>query len=274
MKPIVESACQGNMAFNIHIHMNLHSVGQAGCGRYFPASEASLSQTTTSQTLVNHVRNCRRCPIEIREELELMKRVKGNVESKITDNKPRHGGRKVFFHRLWCRIQRIPLPKQEKIEESPGKTPNITRSNSSPGSSGKKRKKSIDIGHEEEPPVKKSAILETSKSHDANIEVKMDRESPSMNNISTAFQGSARLSRGDDPHWLSDACCFIRRELVEVFTASEDDVDSANATSPGQVGVRCVYCAQLPRDARPKGHAYFPTSVAGIQDVVSDLQRR
>jgi hypothetical protein len=60
-----------------------HCVGQAGCGRYFPASEASLSQTTTSQTLVNHVRNCRRCPMEIREELELMKRAKTQYESKV-----------------------------------------------------------------------------------------------------------------------------------------------------------------------------------------------
>jgi hypothetical protein len=93
-----------------------HCVGQAGCGRYFPASEASLSQTTTSQTVVNHVRNCRRCPIEIREELELMKRSKNGPDYKKQqghsgDNKPKHGGRKVFFHRLWCRIQRIPLPK-------------------------------------------------------------------------------------------------------------------------------------------------------------------
>lgn len=199
-----------------------------------------------------------------------MKRVKGNVESKFTDNKPRHGGRKVFFHRLCCRIQRIPLPKQEKIEESPSKAP---RSNSSPGSSGKKRKKSV-VDSEEEPPTKKSSTLETSKSHDTNTEVNTDCESPSMNDISPIFQGSARLSRGDDPHWLSDACCFIRRELVEVFTASKEDVDGTNVTSPGQVGVRCVYCAQLPREARPKGHAYFPTSVAGIQDVVSDLQRR
>lgn len=59
-----------------------HCVGQAGCGRYFPATEASLSQTTTSQTIVNHVRNCRRCPIEIREQLELMKRAKAGPDYK------------------------------------------------------------------------------------------------------------------------------------------------------------------------------------------------
>ena len=81
-----------------------HCVGQAGCGRYFPASEASLSQTTTSQTIMNHVRNCRRCPIEIRENLELMKRNRMGPDGKRSD-KPKHGGRKVFFHRLWCRIQ-------------------------------------------------------------------------------------------------------------------------------------------------------------------------
>ena len=59
-----------------------HCIGQAGCGRYFPASEASLSQTTTSQTIVNPVRNCRRCPIEIREQLELMKRAKAGPDFK------------------------------------------------------------------------------------------------------------------------------------------------------------------------------------------------
>ena len=53
-----------------------HCVGQAGCGRYFPASEASLSQTTTSQTIINHVRNCRRCPLEVRKQLEMMRRAK------------------------------------------------------------------------------------------------------------------------------------------------------------------------------------------------------
>jgi hypothetical protein len=61
-----------------------HCVGQAGCGRYFPATEASLSQTTTSQTIANHVRNCRRCPIDIREQLEFMKMSK-SVSKKVCE---------------------------------------------------------------------------------------------------------------------------------------------------------------------------------------------
>ncbi|KAL3801081.1 hypothetical protein HJC23_002374 [Cyclotella cryptica] len=261
-----------------------HCVGQAGCGRYFPASEASLSQTTTSQTLVNHVRNCRRCPIEVREELELMKRAKGNYESKNNDNKPRHGGRKVFFHRLWCRIQRIPLPKHEKIEDLPQKTPNRQKSLSSPSSSGRKRKKSVDTDHDDEEtgPEKKLTKhdgIDVSGSFDNSGKLKdatiSTNESHIKTQISPAFHGSIRLARGDDSSWLSDACCFIRSNLVEAFTASEAEVDDVNATSPGQVGVRCLYCAKnLSANDRPKGHVHFPSSVAGIQDAVSDLNRR
>jgi len=95
-------------------------VGQAGCGRYFPASEASLSQTTTSQTILNHVRNCRRCPVERRENLELMKRSKMGPDGKRFE-KPKHGGRKIFFHRLWCRIQGLPIDEIENIEVKIGR---------------------------------------------------------------------------------------------------------------------------------------------------------
>lgn len=244
-----------------------HCVGQAGCGRYFPASEASLSQTTTSQTLVNHVRNCRRCPIEVREELELMKRSKNNnFDSKNSDSKPRHGGRKVFFHRLWCRIQRIPLPKHEKIEDSP----HSKTSKSTPGSSGRKRKKSADMDRDDS--AKKSA--KTDEDHDDN-ELESAYIDPALKGyISTAFVGSVRLARGDDHHWLSDACCFVRKELVEAFVAKAEDMEDATCTSLGQVGIRCVYCSRNPVESRPKGHAYYPSSVAGVQDAVSDLQRR
>jgi hypothetical protein len=193
------------------------------------------------------------------------------IDTKNHDNKPRHGGRKVFFHRLWCRIQRIPLPKYEKIEDSPtGKSPGRPRSLSSPTSSGRKRKKSIDVDHDEESPARKYSKDE-SEMHDEMLD---ESHSKDEDFISMAFQGSIRLSRKDDPHWLSDSCCFIRKELVEAFTATEEDIDGVNATYLGQVGIRCVYCAKNQIKDRPKGHAYYPMSVAGIQDAVSDLQRR
>lgn len=89
------------------------------------------------------------------------------------------------------------------------------------------------------------------------------------------FKGRVRLSREDDPHWLSDAQCFIRQELTEVFTAGDDDIALGGASENGQVGVRCVYCAKnRSLEDRPSGHAYYPSSVSSIQQAVSDLQRR
>lgn len=95
-------------------------VGQAGRGRYFPATETSLSQTTTSQTILNHVMSCQHVPIDIRQKLDLMKRSKIGPDGKKC-KKPRHGGRKVFFHRLWCRIQGMPIDEMENIEVKIGR---------------------------------------------------------------------------------------------------------------------------------------------------------
>ena len=90
-----------------------HCFGQARCARYFPASEVALSQSLMFQQISNHVLNCRRCPIATRESLELMKRMKLFPDGKIV-NKPKHGGRKEFFQRLWCRIQGLSLNEEEE----------------------------------------------------------------------------------------------------------------------------------------------------------------
>ena len=89
------------------------------------------------------------------------------------------------------------------------------------------------------------------------------------------YQGRTRLSRGDDPHWLSEADCFIRQELAEVFSAKEEDLELYGEPEIGQVGVRCFYCAEKkdPED-RSKTHAFFPLSVGGVQQAVADLSRR
>ena len=93
-----------------------HCVGQAGSGRYFPATESSLSQTTTSQTILSHVLNCLRCPIEIRENIEIMKRERTKSERKKAQ-KPKHGGRKTFFHRLWRRMNGLPIQNEEDEDD-------------------------------------------------------------------------------------------------------------------------------------------------------------
>lgn len=89
------------------------------------------------------------------------------------------------------------------------------------------------------------------------------------------YRGRSHLNRGDDPHWLSEAECYIRRELTEVFTAQEEDLELSGDPELGQVGVRCFFCAEnrAPAD-RHRGHVYYPSSVGAVQQAVADLQRR
>eukprot|EP00985_Skeletonema_marinoi_P032360 scaffold39117_cov148-Skeletonema_marinoi.AAC.6 len=240
-----------------------HCVGQAGCGRYFPASEASLSQTTTSQTIVNHVRNCRRCPIDIREQLEFMKMSKAVIKK---SDKPKHGGRKVFFRRLWCRIQRIPIIEEEEFPEEPSKKEmKIPRKRKNSDTSTSEAKKSkIDAPESTE-------LNDSSKGALARTEGTKKKK----NGRKYAFIGKALLAKGDDTHWLSQAEVYIRQELVEVFTATKEDKYDFGEPEVGQVGVRCVHCAKnRPKDQRVKGHVYYPSSVNAIQQCVKDLQSR
>ena len=57
------------------------------------------------------------------------------------------------------------------------------------------------------------------------------------------------LAIDEDQNWLSEFLCFVRAELVEIFRASEEDVQCRNRSKKvihGQVGIRCKYCAHLP----------------------------
>lgn len=217
-----------------------HCIGQAGSGRYFPASEASLSQTTTSQTILNHVKNCRRCPRWIKEELEAMQRATPSKK-----DKPRHGGRKVFFHRLWCRIQNIP------IDGEVGDTP------SDKLKTGKAAANEL--------------LRELESAYETAYEVReLDAEA--------CYTGRVTLGMPDDKNVLSKQMCYIRNECVELFSASKEHVSKTSGSGKGgtlivklnQVGVRCKFCATT----RGGGTFQFPETIKGIYDVVHAWQRR
>jgi hypothetical protein len=255
-----------------------HCVGQAGCGRYFPASEASLSQTTTSQTIMNHVRNCRRCPIEIRENLEIMKRNRMGPDGKRSE-KPKHGGRKVFFHRLWCRIQNIPF--DDNIELKERKKKKFKRS-------GPRKQKGDDDELDSEEDEDNSDDGETDSAEEESEEEKEDydvkpkavKKAPtsqaSKRKIPPLVNGCVRLTKSDDPHWLSEMESFARSDLVEVFSVKEDDIQGflgKNKPSLGQVGVRCIFCKTLDPEDRPPNCVSFPDKLSTLHTKVIDMFR-
>ena len=75
-----------------------HCIGQAGKGRYFPPSQSSLRQSSMTSTIINHIKTCRHCPINIRGEIELLL---AKDKKKSKEERPKHGGRNTFFHRIW-----------------------------------------------------------------------------------------------------------------------------------------------------------------------------
>ena len=268
-----------------------HCVGQAGCGRYFPASEASLSQTTTSQTVMNHVRNCRRCPMEIRENLELMKRARTGPDGKRLD-KPKHGGRKVFFRRLWCRIQGLPIDEEvqgkgkRKRYRKPGVKPKkkvevekedeVDGSGSDIEDGDATRKKSAAASSEEETETESSE----GESDDANGKPKASvelKKSGRKKKQSPWFEGCVRLTKHDDSDWLSEVQCFTRSDLVEAFCWHEKDgLDGylgRKEPSEGQVGIRCVFCKKFDSSEMPSGSVVFPEDLESIPTKVNELLR-
>lgn len=273
-----------------------HCVGQAGCGRYFPASEASLSQTTTSQTIMNHVRNCRRCPMEIRENLELMKRARMGPDGKRLD-KPKHGGRKVFFRRLWCRIQGLPMDEtteskgKKKRYRKPGVKPKKKKKNDSSGIYSNGDEDSDDDEQEKAVTPKKAQVssgeeTETESSDDDSDDDNgktsskskgKGKASKSKKKQSPWFDGCVRLTKHDDSNWLSELQCFARSDLVEVFCYKEKDglkgYSGRKEPSNGQVGIRCVFCKTLNDSNKPAGCVVFPETMESIPTKVGELLR-
>eukprot|EP00523_Entomoneis_sp_CCMP467_P002489 CAMPEP_0168763296 /NCGR_PEP_ID=MMETSP0724-20121128/24284_1 /TAXON_ID=265536 /ORGANISM="Amphiprora sp., Strain CCMP467" /LENGTH=1085 /DNA_ID=CAMNT_0008812483 /DNA_START=241 /DNA_END=3498 /DNA_ORIENTATION=- len=247
-----------------------HGVGQAGCGRYFPASEASLSQTTTSQTIMNYVRNCRHVPIEIRESLEIMKRNRMGPDGKRAD-KPKHGGRKVFFHRLWCRIHGLPIEegkgehkesKKKKLYKKPGPVPQKKKS----GEDSDTDTEEEDNGHVE------------GEEEDSKPKAKVQKGPVPMAKrkaMSPWYEGAVLLSKSDDQHWLTEMECFSRSDLVEVFSLKKNDVlagyTGGKEPALGQVGIRCVFSKHVDANERVSGCVAFPDMLSSIPTIVNDM---
>jgi hypothetical protein len=78
-------------------------------------------------------------------------------------------------------------------------------------------------------------------------------------------QGKMSLAiEESDQEWLSELNCFIRSHCVEVFSATEDDVNQSSKRGRitlHQVGIRCCFCSHLP----PSGNA-----IAGRDNIESD----
>jgi hypothetical protein len=149
---------------------------------------------------------CRRCPIEIREALEIMKRSKVGPDGKRSE-KPKHGGRKVFFHRLWCRIQGLPIDDEGELKVSEKKRkPRKT----APSNSKKRRK----VDSDEE------GSGESGSDDSSENGAQGGAHAPK---VAPWVHGCVRMTKTDDSSWLSDMEVFARSDLIEVFSHRDED---------------------------------------------------
>merc|ERR1712216_79664 len=76
-----------------------HCRGKPNCtpGRWFPSSDKALK--AAKKAFINHLRNCKHCPKEVKEKLELAEKAKSAP----------NGNLKKFYHRVWSRLHQIPL---------------------------------------------------------------------------------------------------------------------------------------------------------------------
>lgn len=83
-----------------------HCGGKAGFGRYFPISIQALTSANSDRNIFNHIDKCRRCPTDVRQELNRFLH-----EQQISKN--RRGNRKLFFQRVW---ERMHGPEHEEYQ--------------------------------------------------------------------------------------------------------------------------------------------------------------
>ena len=89
------------------------------------------------------------------------------------------------------------------------------------------------------------------------------------------------LSLEEDKEWLTPLHCFVRKNCIEAFTATQADVDlpckgKRKAINLGQVGIRCPHCHQA--DSGPArlrgGSVYYPNSLSSLYNAAMNLLQR
>lgn len=100
-----------------------HCFGGYGSGRFFPSSIKTLSDTSkTLNVLHNHMQRCRKCPPEVRETLDKLRKFHDEERAKM-----KFGSQKAFFARVWDRLHsNDPTVTSKRKFEQPNRRQGVT----------------------------------------------------------------------------------------------------------------------------------------------------
>jgi hypothetical protein len=79
----------------------------------------------------------------------------------------------------------------------------------------------------------------------------------------------------DDNHQLSEYQVSVRQQL-EIFEAEKEDYESniqgrKRQVIPGQAGIRCRHCSNLPLRHRGRGSVYYPLKLSGMYQAAQNM---
>lgn len=236
----------------------IHCIVAPSARKFFWSTVDRLANSFAE--IPSHIIKCKHCPSDVKDALLALK---GRHHDQM-QLLPR-GSQKVFFRRMWRRLH-----------ESDESRMRLTPIRSHPSSSFPYEERGIDP-----PPSTVHASPESALPAAASL-LAMGQSLPiqdlwSGNKTLEDKHERVLLAIPEDKNWLSDMDCFVRNN-IEVFTAKQIDVDNAVADRKypirvGQVGIRCVYCAEASADSVRKSAVSFPYSVSGIYESVREFQR-
>ena len=204
--------------------------------------------------MTSHVFKCKHCPPDVKSKLKTLKNSRLDQHNKV-----RRGSQKLFFNKLWVRLQGE--QSMSKVpEQSVSQVPNQIESTLKKQSVSTAPKQGLSTEPMKSVPVSKKQII------------------PEKKNSLGSFQARC-LAEPDDKEWFDEAECLARKG-VQIFCATNFDVSFWKASirklniNVGQVGLRCLYCTRTERNAVDLDATIFPSKIEDLRDDVQLLYHR
>jgi hypothetical protein len=96
--------------------------GKPGFGRFFPNTVRNLEKTSARDTMVSHISLfCQSCPDNVRDAVLSLKRIETSRDGSSTMKGLIYGSGKLFFRRIWGRLQGTDAGSDSTDEEEDSK---------------------------------------------------------------------------------------------------------------------------------------------------------
>lgn len=236
-----------------------HCINAPNSRKFFWSNVDRLANSFAE--IPTHVLKCKSTPEDIKNSLLVLKGRHSEQMQLLA-----RGSQKVFFRRMWRRLHDGDATGGTPISEKPSQDDSEASGSAfeDPSKSNRAR------------PSAARMLAETLEAESTKTASRHGAAFILAQSASTESSQGVILAIPEDKDWLSDDQCFVRNN-IEVFAATPRDCkvaveDRKYPIRPGQIGFRCLHCANTRQGARGTGVAY-PFTISGIYESVREFQR-